>query len=104
MNNKLVVSVGVACTLPMHKASGVCATTVAISPHRNFAIKSVLSPRELLVVENLSKGFTYADVAGQMQISRYTVMSYVRRIFTKLEVNSKTEAVLVAIDLGLLKR
>ncbi len=61
-----------------------------------------LSAREQQVLELITKGFTYDEIAGLMEVSRYTVMTFVRRIYAKLEVKSKTEAVHEARIKGLL--
>ena len=61
-----------------------------------------LSEREREVLELITKGFKTDEIARLMQISRYTVQSFVRRIYAKLEVNSKTEAVYEARNQGLL--
>ena len=61
-----------------------------------------LSARELQVLGLITKGFSYEEIANLMQISRYTVMTFVRRIYAKLEVNSKTEAIYEARQQGLL--
>ncbi len=66
--------------------------------------EAALSPREQQVLEFITKGFTYDEIAGLMEISRYTVMTFVRRIYAKLEVKSKTEAVHEARIKGLLPR
>jgi len=61
-----------------------------------------LSTRERQVLDLITKGFSYEEIANLMQISRYTVMTFVRRIYAKLEVNSKTEAIYEARLQGLL--
>jgi DNA-binding NarL/FixJ family response regulator len=61
-----------------------------------------LSARERQVLDLITKGFSYEEIANLMQISRYTVMTFVRRIYAKLEVNSKTEAIYEARLQGLL--
>ena len=54
---------------------------------------TVLSNREREVLELITKGFTTDEIAGLIEVSRHTVLTYVRRIYAKLEVNSKTEAI-----------
>ena len=66
------------------------------------ASNTILSARELEVLKLITKGFTYDEIAKIMQVSRNTVMTYVRRIYTKLEVKSKTEAIYEARNQGLL--
>lgn len=61
-----------------------------------------LSPRELEVLGLITKGFTYEEIAGLLKVSRNTVMTFVRRIYTKLEVKSKVEAIDEARHQGLL--
>lgn len=52
-----------------------------------------LSPREQAVLDCLAKGLTYKQIADQMTISIDTVRTYLRRIYEKLHVQSRTEAV-----------
>jgi DNA-binding NarL/FixJ family response regulator len=52
-----------------------------------------LSPREEAVLDYLAKGFTYKHIADQLEISTNTVRTYLRRIYEKLHVQSRTEAV-----------
>jgi DNA-binding NarL/FixJ family response regulator len=52
-----------------------------------------LSPREQEVLELLAKGFLYKEIADQLKISFETVHTYIRRIYEKLQVRSRTEAV-----------
>lgn len=63
---------------------------------------AVLSAREREVLEYITKGFTSKEIAGLMSVSQHTVLTYVRRIYTKLEVNSKAEAIYEARNQGLL--
>lgn len=56
-----------------------------------------LSPRELDILRGLMKGFSYKLIAAELDISIDTVRSHIRNIYDKLQVNSKTEAVLKAI-------
>lgn len=45
------------------------------------------------VLDLLAEGFLYKEIASKLQISFETVHTYVRRIYEKLHVRSRTEAV-----------
>ncbi len=62
-----------------------------------------LSPREMQVLDLIARGFTYAEIAGQMGVSLTTVQTHVRNVYGKLGVHSKTEAVFEARQSGLLR-
>jgi len=53
----------------------------------------VLSPREQEVLDCLAKGFLYKEIAEKLGISYETVHTYIRRIYEKLQVRTRTEAV-----------
>jgi len=52
-----------------------------------------LSPREQEVLDCLSHGFLYKEIAEKLGISYETVHTYIRRIYEKLQVRTRTEAV-----------
>jgi DNA-binding NarL/FixJ family response regulator len=52
-----------------------------------------LSQREQEVLDCLSKGFLYKEIADKLGISYETVHTYIRRIYEKLQVRTRTEAV-----------
>jgi DNA-binding NarL/FixJ family response regulator len=52
-----------------------------------------LSPREHAVVDGLAEGLAYKQIADQLGVSIHTVRNYIRRIYEKLHVRSRTEAV-----------
>lgn len=52
-----------------------------------------LSPREMAVLDGLARGWTYKQIAGELEISIDTIRTYIRRIYEKLHVQSRTEAV-----------
>jgi DNA-binding NarL/FixJ family response regulator len=60
-----------------------------------------LSDREQEILKGLVSGFSYKLIANEYFISIDTVRSHIRHIYDKLHVNSKTEAVLKAINEGL---
>jgi DNA-binding NarL/FixJ family response regulator len=52
-----------------------------------------LSAREQMVLERLAKGSPYKQIAAELEITVPTVRNYLRRIYEKLHVQSRTEAV-----------
>ena len=52
-----------------------------------------LSPREKSVLDGLAEGLAYKQIADQLGVSIHTVRNYIRRIYEKLHVRSRTEAV-----------
>ena len=55
--------------------------------------ESNLSPREKEVLDALAQGFLYKEIAEKLGISYETVHTYIRRIYEKLQVRTRTEAV-----------
>lgn len=64
--------------------------------------RSSLSPRELEILELLSKGLTNKEIGRAFGISRYTVRNHINSINQKLEVCDRTEAASVAIRQGII--
>jgi DNA-binding NarL/FixJ family response regulator len=52
-----------------------------------------LSDREQQVLDLLSQGLMYKEIADKLSISYETVHTYIRRIYEKLQVRTRTEAV-----------
>jgi len=52
-----------------------------------------LTPREYEVLEQLSKGLRYKEIVERLGISVGTLHSYIRKVYEKLHVHSRTEAV-----------
>jgi DNA-binding NarL/FixJ family response regulator len=52
-----------------------------------------LSEREQQVLDLLSRGLIYKEIADKLGISYETVHTYIRRIYEKLQVRTRTEAV-----------
>jgi DNA-binding NarL/FixJ family response regulator len=51
------------------------------------------SPREREVLDLLARGYLYKEIADSLKISQVTVNTYVRRIYEKLHVHSRSQAV-----------
>ncbi|MES2690169.1 MAG: response regulator transcription factor [Bacteroidota bacterium] len=52
-----------------------------------------LTRREIELLELLSKGYRYKEIADKLFISQDTVRTHIRNIYLKLQVNSKIEAI-----------
>ncbi|MFN8486752.1 MAG: response regulator transcription factor [Caldilineaceae bacterium] len=62
-----------------------------------------LTLRELEVLHLVAKGFTNRDIAERLALRPGTVKVHVERIVAKLEVTNRMQAVLRAVELGLLQ-
>jgi DNA-binding NarL/FixJ family response regulator len=63
----------------------------AAAPHGTEGME--LSNRESEVLAALAQGLAYKQIADQLNVSIHTVRNYIRRIYEKLHVRSRTEAV-----------
>jgi DNA-binding NarL/FixJ family response regulator len=61
-----------------------------------------LSQRELEVLRLIEKGMTYDEVAQLLDLSWHTVTAYLRRVYRKLQVHSRGEAVFEARQRGII--
>jgi DNA-binding NarL/FixJ family response regulator len=59
--------------------------------------ETVLSPREMDILQGLVEGLDYKGVAGKLFISPHTVRTHITKIYQKLHVSSKTQAVMMAV-------
>ena len=60
----------------------------------------MLTARERDVLLALARGYSYDETADALSISRHTVGHHVKHIYSKLAVNSKSEAVFEAMQAG----
>ena len=65
----------------------------SFEPDKSLPPPEPLGPREREVLEMLAAGAMYKQVAKKLDISMNTVLTYVRRIYKKLHVNSRHAAV-----------
>jgi two-component system NarL family response regulator len=65
-------------------------------------LRATLSPRELEILEMVSKGLTNKEIGQAIQVSHFTVRNHVRHIIAKLAVGNRTEAAAIAIQQGIL--
>ena len=57
-----------------------------------FDAKEKLSDRENEVLQWLSKGFSYQEIADKLFLSVETIRTHIRNIYEKLQVRNKKEA------------
>ena len=76
-------------------SSGIARKVVASfqRPEAADSATEKLSPRERQVLELLAQGFLYKEIADQLRLSIPTVNGYVRSIYEKLQVHSRSQAV-----------
>jgi DNA-binding CsgD family transcriptional regulator len=60
-----------------------------------------LSPRERDILDRIAKGHTNLEIGRQLFISEKTVRNHVTRIFEKLGVHSRAQAIVLALNHGL---
>jgi DNA-binding NarL/FixJ family response regulator len=62
-----------------------------------------LTEKEIEILTDLSKGFSYKEVAAIRRVTPNTVADHVKAIYRKLSVSSKTEAVFEAVQSGIIR-
>lgn len=62
------------------------------------ADSGLLSPREVEIVRLIALGYTSAEIAAKLHLSRRTVETHRARIFQKLELRTRAELVRFALD------
>ncbi|KQW51264.1 MULTISPECIES: response regulator transcription factor [unclassified Roseateles] len=62
-----------------------------------------ISPREREVLELLAAGLANKEIAERLHVSPHTVKTHVTRLYEKLDARRRTEAILKARELGLLR-
>ena len=65
--------------------------------------KIELSPRQLEMLNYVAKGFNNAEIANMVGIGRDCVKAHLSAAFTRLNASSRSEAVAIAIRLGILQ-
>jgi DNA-binding NarL/FixJ family response regulator len=63
------------------------------APARPVQSDAALSDRERQVLECLAKGYAYKQISDELEVSMDTTRTYIRRIYEKLHVHTRTEAV-----------
>lgn len=71
-------------------------------PQASGVQPSPLSERETEILRLVAKGISFGDVGDLLAISPHTVVAHVKKIYRKLAVHSRGEAVFEASHMGLL--
>lgn len=71
-------------------------------PPSSYDYGNALSPRELSVLNWIKNGKTNWEISRILGLSERTVRFHVENIFAKLDVSSRTHAVALAVENGLL--
>jgi NarL family two-component system response regulator LiaR len=72
-------------------------------PGAQSSIIDGLTPRELEVLKLIAEGLPNREIAEQLVISEKTVKNHINNIFSKLQINDRSQAILYAIREGLVK-
>ncbi len=83
---------------PLPPAGGQAATGAASAA----AEQSSLSAREMDILRLVAKGVSFVEVGSALSISPHTVVAHIKKIYRKLAVHSRGEAVYEAKQMGLL--
>lgn len=89
----------IAGVLDIHEGGSPMTSGVARKVVRSFsgvqapvAASSALSAREQEVLGLLAEGFLYKEIANRLNLNILTVRTYIRRIYEKLQVHSRSQA------------
>jgi len=69
---------------------------------RRRASSGLLSQREKQVLGLMREGISLPGIADRLAVSEATVKTYVARMYTKLRVNNRSQALMAAVNQGLL--
>ena len=69
---------------------------------RRRASNGLLSQRERQVLGLMREGISLPGIADRLDVSEATVKTYVARLYTKLRVNNRSQALMAAVNQGLL--
>jgi len=78
-------------------------TAAAASATRTHELRALLTPRECEILDLIAEGQSNKAIARQLSLGPETVKSHLKNVFAKLGVERRTQAVLRAAELGLVR-
>jgi DNA-binding NarL/FixJ family response regulator len=75
--------------------------TTVHAPCRNALPLGELTPRERAVLEGIAEGLDNSELAAALQLSEKTVRNHITRVFDKICVEHRYQAIVLARDAGL---
>jgi len=63
-------------------------------------VPSIITPRETEILSYIARGYMNKQVARELGLSEHTIKNHLSSIIRKLEVNDRTQAVVLAINNG----
>jgi DNA-binding NarL/FixJ family response regulator len=75
----------------------------AFARQRESAARTGLSPREQETLQLLSRGLSVPAIAGRMYVSQSTAKTYVTRLYDKLGASNRAQAIMAAVQQGLIQ-
>jgi DNA-binding NarL/FixJ family response regulator len=67
------------------------------------ALLAELTPRELEVLRHVARGLSNAEIARELVVGDATIKTHVARIFSKLDLHDRAQAVVLAYESGLVE-
>jgi len=67
------------------------------------AFVSPLTPRETEILTHMAQGYLNKQIAAMLNISEQTIKNHITSILRKLDANARTQAVVTAVKMGLIK-
>lgn len=88
--------------VPQPMAANSAPNTITKTSAADAATPSTLTDREVEILRLVAKGLSFNEIGDSFTISPHTVVSHVKKIYRKLAVHSRGEAVFEAGQMGLL--
>jgi DNA-binding NarL/FixJ family response regulator len=77
---------------------------LADAEERNALTSKLLTPREMEVLALIAEGLSVAGISERLFVSDSTTKTHLSKIYAKLGARNRTQAVMTALDLGLIDR
>ncbi len=85
------------------RMGGATTSSSTVPARSTNAENNPLSARETEILQLLAKGMSFNEIGEILGISPHTVTAHIKKIYRKLAVHSRGEAVYEASQMGLLK-